>query len=52
MLILIDGQYTRTISSRIPSVTITRSKHETSFIRFREDFYHRLKSRLLFKATG
>lgn len=52
MLILIDGQYTRTVSSRTPSVTVTRSKHETSFIRFREDFYNRLKSRLLFKGTG
>ena len=52
MLILIDGQYTQNIRSKAPSVTITRSKHETSFIRFKEDFYHRLKSRLLFKATG
>jgi len=52
MLVLIDGQYTQTISSRAPSVTITRSKHETSFIRFTEDFYNRLKSRLLFKAKG
>jgi NAD+ kinase len=52
MLILIDGQYTQTVSSKLPSATITRSKQETSFIRFREDFYHRLKSRLLFKGTG
>jgi NAD+ kinase len=52
MLILIDGQYTKIISSKTPSVTITRSKDETSFIRFREDFYPRLKSRLLFKGTG
>ncbi len=52
ILILIDGQHTQIIRSKLPSVTITRSKHETSFIRFREDFYHRLKSRLLFKGTG
>jgi NAD+ kinase len=52
MLILIDGQHAQIISSKLPSVTITRSKHETSFIRLREDFYHRLKSRLLFKGTG
>lgn len=52
MLVLIDGQHTQIIDSRLPSLTVTRSKNETSFIRFREDFYHRLKSRLLFKATG
>jgi NAD+ kinase len=50
MLILIDGHYTRTVNSRFPSVTVTRSKNVASFIRFRENFYHRLKSRLLFKG--
>jgi hypothetical protein len=30
---------------------VTRSKHETSFIRFGENFYDRLRSRLLFKGT-
>jgi NAD+ kinase len=50
MLILIDGHYTRIISSKFPSVTVTRSKNVASFIRFRENFYHRLKSRLLFKG--
>jgi NAD+ kinase len=51
VLVLIDGQHTQIIRSKLPSVTITRSKHETRFIRLREDFYHRLRSRLLFKAT-
>jgi NAD+ kinase len=50
MLVLIDGQYTRMIRSKLPSVTISRSKHKTSFIRFRENFYDRLRSRLLFKG--
>jgi NAD+ kinase len=50
MLILIDGHYNRIISSKFPSVTVTRSKNMASFIRFRENFYHRLKSRLLFKG--
>jgi len=50
MLMLIDGQYSQIISSELPSVTVTRSKHETSFIRFGENFYHRLRSRLLFKG--
>ena len=52
MLVLIDGQHTQLVRSKHPSVTITRSKHETSFIRFGENFYDRLRSRLLFKGTG
>jgi NAD+ kinase len=52
MLVLIDGQHTQLVRSKLPSVTVTRSKHETSFIRFGENFYDRLRSRLLFKGTG
>jgi NAD+ kinase len=52
MLAVIDGHYRRLIESKLPSITVTRSKCETSFIRFRENFYHRLKSRLLFKGLG
>jgi NAD+ kinase len=51
-LLLIDGQHTQLISSKRPSLTVTRSKNETSFIRFRENFYPRLRSRLLFKGMG
>jgi NAD+ kinase len=50
MYVLIDGHHRQLVSSRHPSLTVTRSKHETSFIRFRENFYHRLRSRLLFKG--
>ncbi len=50
-LVLIDGKYRRIISSKLPSLTVTRSKNETRFIRFKEDFYYRLKNRLLFKGT-
>jgi NAD+ kinase len=52
MLVLIDGRYNRIIKSRLPTITISRSEHETSFIRFGENFYHRLKSRLIFRGTG
>jgi NAD+ kinase len=52
MLVLIDGNYRQLVKSRNPMLTITRSKNVTSFIRFREDFYHRLRSRLLFKGMG
>lgn len=51
-LVLVDGQQNQIIKSRLPSVTITRSRNETSFVRFEENFYHRLQSRLLFKGMG
>jgi NAD+ kinase len=50
VLTVVDGHHRQIISSKIPSLTITRSKHETSFIRFKENFYNRLRSRLLFKG--
>lgn len=52
MLVLIDGRYNRIIKSRLPTITVSRSEHETSFIRFGENFYNRLKSRLIFRGTG
>jgi NAD+ kinase len=52
ILVLIDGNYRQLIKSRNPMLTITRSKNTTSFIRFTDDFYHRLRSRLLFKGMG
>jgi NAD+ kinase len=52
MLVIVDGNYRRLLPAKNPSVTVTRSKNVTSFIRFKEDFYNRLQSRLLFKGTG
>ncbi len=52
ILVVIDGAYRQIIDSKSPSLTATRSKHETSFIRFKENFYHRLQGRLLFKGMG
>jgi len=52
VLVVIDGTHRQIISSKLPSLTVTSSKYETSFIRFKENFYHRLKSRLLFKGLG
>jgi NAD+ kinase len=52
MLVLIDGNYRKLVSSKEPVVKVTRSKNVTSFIRLENDFYHRLRSRLLFKGTG
>jgi NAD+ kinase len=52
ILVVIDGAYRQIIHSKHPTLTATRSKHETSFIRFKENFYHRLRGRLLFKGMG
>lgn len=52
ILVVIDGHHRRIVSSKTLSLNVTRSKYETSFIRFRENFYHRLKSRLLFASGG
>lgn len=52
MLVLIDGNYRRLVTAKDPTLTVTRSKNVTSFIRFRDDFYNRLRSRLLFKGMG
>ena len=49
-LVLIDGNYRQLVTSKKPTMTITRSKNVASFIRFKDDFYHRLRSRLLFKG--
>jgi NAD+ kinase len=52
MLVLIDGNYRNLTTTRDPTITVTRSKNETSFIRFQGDFYNRLRCRLLFKGMG
>jgi NAD+ kinase len=52
MLVQIDGNYRRASESKNPKLTVTHSKNVTSFIRFKDDFYYRLRNRLLFKGMG
>jgi NAD+ kinase len=52
LLVMIDGHHRQIISSEPPKLSITQSRHGASFIRFGEDFYYRLRSRLLFKGIG
>jgi len=52
MLVLIDGNYRQLATAKDPTITVTRSKNQTSLIRFEGDFYNRLRSRLLFKGMG
>jgi NAD+ kinase len=51
MLVLIDGNYRKQVSTEKLMVTIKKSKNMTSFIRFETNFYDRLRNRLLFKGT-
>jgi len=51
ILVLIDGKFRKQIKCKEPTVEVTVSKNNTSFIRFETAFYDRLKSRLLFKGT-
>ncbi|MGB9675711.1 MAG: NAD(+)/NADH kinase [Candidatus Bathyarchaeales archaeon] len=50
-LVVVDGHYRKTLSGKTVSIKVTRSNNETRFVRFKENFYHRLKSRLLFKGS-
>ncbi len=52
MLVLIDGYHHQLLAKVTPTLTVTRSKNVTSFIRFEDTFYDRLRSRLLFKGMG
>lgn len=52
MLVIVDGRFKQDVTSENACLTITRSKNVTSFIRFKSDFYDRLRNRLLFKGMG
>lgn len=52
MVVLVDGNYRRVLPSRKASVTVWRSKNVTSIIRFNDEFYYRLRNRLLFKGPS
>jgi len=51
MLVLIDGNYRKQITTDELTLKVTKSKNVTSFIRFETSFYDRLRNRLLFKGT-
>ncbi|MGC8998598.1 MAG: NAD(+)/NADH kinase [Candidatus Bathyarchaeia archaeon] len=52
IMVVVDGAYKHVLESKNPCITVTRSKNETTFIRFRENFYNRLRSRLIFRGFG
>ena len=51
MLVLVDGNYRQHLTSD-NALTVSRSKNVTSFIRFKDDYYDRLRNRLLFEGMG
>ncbi len=52
MLVLIDGNYRLLLPAKSPCITVQRSRNVSSFVRFKQDFYSRLQTRLLFKGTA
>jgi NAD+ kinase len=48
VLVVVDGYYRKLVEKQKPQVTVTKSENVTSFIRFKREFYGRLKSRLLY----
>jgi len=51
VLVSIDGKYRKVVGDTDPTLKVTVSKNATRFIRFEDDFYDRLRCRLLFKGT-
>jgi len=47
-IVVLDGHLRKETELKKSRITITKSEYETSLVRFKEDFYHRLKARLLF----
>lgn len=47
-LVVVDGYYRQLLRKQKPHVMVTKSANVTSFIRFKREFYGRLKSRLLY----
>jgi len=49
-VVVVDGHYKTSIKPSHPRITITKSEYESAFVRFKGNFYHRLKGRLLFSG--
>lgn len=50
--VVVDGQHREALETEDPRLTISKSEHRTTFIRFRKSFYRRLESRMLFYRGG
>jgi len=52
VVVVVDGYYRKLVKKQKPHVTVAKSDNVTSFIRFKREFYRRLKSRLLYPKGG
>ena len=50
--VVIDGQHREALETENPCLTIAKSEFQTTFLRFRQNFYRRLESRMLFYRGG
>jgi NAD+ kinase len=50
-VVVLDGHHRTEIEPKIPRIKVSKSEHESSFVRFGDGFYRRLKSRLLFARS-
>jgi NAD+ kinase len=47
-VVVVDGHYQTEVAPKRARITVTKSEHTSSFVRYGENFYHRLQGRLLF----
>lgn len=47
-MVVIDGHYKARMNQKKPRIRIEKSEYESTFVRFKGEFYNRLKARLLF----
>jgi NAD+ kinase len=51
-VVVVDGQYREALETENPCLTVSKSEYQTTFIRFRTNFYRRLEARMLFYRGG
>lgn len=50
--VVIDGQHRKALRTENARLAVSKSEHQTTFIRFRKNFYRRLEARMLFYRGG
>jgi len=50
-VVVLDGHYRTEMEPKNASIRVSKSEYESSFVRFGDGFYRRLKSRLLFSRS-
>lgn len=50
-VVVLDGHYQTEIAPKNPRIRVSKSEYDSSFVRFGDGFYRRLKNRLLFSRS-